>query len=155
MTDPMNTWRKSLQQFMASARGSKAAAIPLLMLEYRPDICRAIAWELGAEFMDFRSEVMQAHGMLAHEIGLDELDNELAKRASTTDIVAFNVESLLAAKDESARRNWIRRFCKETFAHSVILPLAIYQDDVSDLEACLDLRDHLFEPQSLISRLAM
>ncbi len=155
MTELTNTWRKTLHQFLASTDSENPLAIPLLMPEYRPDICRAIAHEMGACFFDFRAEVMNGHGMLAHEIRLDELARELVKRASAGAVIAFNIESLLAAKDEDERQQWLHHICNTTFDHFLVLPLAIFQDDVSDLESCLDLREHLFEPQTLISRLAM
>lgn len=155
MNDTTKRWRDALQHFLTSSESDNARGIPLLMPEYRPDICRAIAWESGAYFLDFRAEVMKEHGMLAHDISLNKLDQVLTMRAIEGDVVAFNVESLLAAKDDQVRREWLHRFCEKQFDHRVLLPLAIFQDDIPDMELCLDLREYLFEPQSLISRLAM
>ena len=157
-TNANQSWRKTLHTFLASTNTTAAQGIPLLMPEYRPDICRAIAWEFNAEFFDYRASVMQARGMLAHEITLDELNAALMERASVNDIVAFNVESLLATKDPEVRQAWIVEFCLREWKNRILLPLSIYHDDVPNADTsikCIDFRQHLFTPQTLISRLAM
>jgi hypothetical protein len=154
MTDS-DSWKAALRTFLASSVAARTSGIPVLMPEYRPDICRTIAWESKAEFFDFRAEVMRERGMQAHGITLDELDDVLAHRASAGSLVAFNIESLLATKSGEARRRWLERFSQKIWRHQVLLPLSIYQNDAFRLDVVLDLRDHEFEPQSLISRLAM
>ena len=130
--------------------------IVLLMPEYRPDICRAIAVSIGAKFFDFRREVMQELKMLAHQVTLEELTKTLSEESDKGDALAFNVESLLSIKPEAERQQWLDEFMSKKWRNRVLLPLAIFQHEVSSTQSnTIDLQNYSFHEQTLISRLAM
>jgi hypothetical protein len=127
----------------------------LLMPEYRPDICRTIADRTGAAFFDFRREVMQERKTLAHQVTLEELTETLYEEADKGDVLVFNVESLLAVKPDEKRQAWLTDFTTRKWNNRILLPLAIFQQEILAPESTIDLQDYYFHEQTLISRLAM
>lgn len=129
----------------------------LLMSEYRPDICRGIAFHNEYRFYDYREEVMKERKFEAASITLEELWQTLEQESLASPLLAFNVEALLAVKPENDRKSWLQKFMRNDWKNKVILPLVLFHEDApKDLtEQIIDCRDDFFEPQSFLSRLAM
>ncbi len=149
-----NEW---LEQFKTSyEQFDGKGGFQVLFPEYRPDMSRALAHSLGLAFYDYRQEKMMPLGWKAGEITLDSLSQTLLDESKQSGLVVHNVEALLATKPESERKQWLSDFLLFNWAHPVILPLAIYQDDTdkSNQRVC-DLTSSEFPEESFLMRLAM
>lgn len=98
--------------------------------EYRPDLCRALAHQLGLGFFDFRREVMVVRGWEADRVALTALDEVLEDQARRGGAVVHNVEALLACKPEPAGARWIESFLARKWEAPLILPLVVLTDSV-------------------------
>ncbi len=148
-----STWQQQIDQMISACDAPRG--LVALMPEYRPDIARAIAHHIGCQFKDFRQEVMREKQRLAHTTSLEELSDFIVAHADQQPLLVFNAEALLATKAVGERRAWLREFLQTPRNHWVVLPIAIFIQDVPiqprgvvDLQACE------FHDQSLINRLA-
>ncbi len=148
-------WQSALDHQLATIPLDQQRGIAILMPEYRPDICRAIAAHLALAFFDFRKEVMKPREMRAHEITVEEIDDNLVERTTDGGILAFNIESLLAVKTDEERSGWLARFSARKWPNPVFLPLTLFHDGLMEQTPRIDLSTIQFAPQSFLSRLAM
>ena len=135
---------------------SKDNSCIILLSEYRPDIARAIAATLKCEFYDYRKEEMLPLGWQASNIKLTALDIALKEQSNHQQIVAFNIEALLALKSENDRCKWFQRFLAHQWANRIILPITIFTNDVppDDPKVC-NMQDTKLPEQNLVNRLAL
>ncbi len=120
------TWSSA---FVDLLTGHRQAGFLLSFPEYRPDLAHALAGELGFGFFDFRAEVLARLGWDAHTLALDDLNDVLRRHSTETGVVAFNVEALLAIKDEQARRRWLNGFVNDDWPNPVLVPLTLYSSE--------------------------
>ncbi len=145
-------WMNEFADLLAAGDGHGGYLLKLP--EYRPDLAKALAHHLTFDFFDFREEVMSRLGFSAHTLELEAMGRSLESRAIHRGVVAFNLEALLATKDQLARHAWFSGFVRGNYANPVITPLALF---CSDLDPALPntitvgLED--LPEQSIISRL--
>ena len=133
--------------------GHRHGGFLLSFPEYRPDLARTLAGELGFNFFDFRGEVLAGLGWDAHTFTLDDLNDVLHLRSMEKGIVAFNVEALLATKDEQARRCWLSDFVDSDWSNPVLVPLALYSLEAPQHPRHLELDGDDLPNQSFVNRL--
>lgn len=126
------------------------------MPEYRPDITLSIAHHFHFEFLDYRKVEMMPLGWEADCITLENLNETLQSSSTEQGLVAFNVEALLATKDEAQRQQWFGEFLQAPWPHPVLVPLVIYCEEApqSSPRVC-DMQDIKLPEQGLVSRLVM
>lgn len=152
MSDSTSSWSDTIAGFAArlGGRGGLIISFP----EYRPDLAKAVANRLSLDFFDYRADEMSQHGAEAGKIPLQSLDASLQSRASQRGILAFNVEALLATKDEETRKRWIEQFVHTDWPNLIVLPIAIFNDDaLESSERLIILNADELPEQGVISRL--
>ncbi len=102
----------------------------LLFPHYQPEQVRLLAKRLDFTLFDFQQDVMAPLGSAADRIDLNQLDKALATVAGKRKIVAHNVEALLCVQPEDQRRAWLSAFLDTAWPNPVVLPIALYQDEV-------------------------
>ncbi len=128
----------------------------LSLTEYRPDLARHVAHELGARFFDYRADVMAKLGWEAHTVSLLDLDQTLEAQSGNSGLVAFNVEALLATKPEAERTRWLTKFLQMQFIHPVIVPLCIFDhESLTSQPRYYAVPLEALPQQSFLNRLAM
>ena len=75
-----DAWLKPILD-LVSTQGRCGGAL-LAFPEYRPDLAKAIAHEVGIRFYDFRAETIAPKGFQAGAMGLNEADAVLADLAA-------------------------------------------------------------------------
>ena len=95
-----DAWLKPILD-LVSTQGGRGGAL-LAFPEYRPDLAKAIAHEVGIRFYDFRAETMAQKGFQAGSMALDELDAVLAQLAAEGGALVLNVEALLSTKSSKS-----------------------------------------------------
>lgn len=115
--------------------------------EYRPELVRALADDLGFTFVDFRAEFMRPLGWEAARLPLTTLTEAVERHCTGPGVVLHNAEALLAAKSAAERRDWLRAFATRDWPAPVVVPIAIFQ---RDLPAC-GARFHRIDPDDLPS----
>jgi hypothetical protein len=147
-------WLDTFQVVYKQQQGK--GGFEVLFPEYRPDLSRALAYNLGLEFYDYRLEKMLSKGWGASEITLDSMTETLWNEAKHIGLVAHNVEALLATKTADERQQWLLNFVSIDWPNPVIIPLAIYPSDTpSSLARVCDLALLEFPKESFLMRLAM
>lgn len=128
----------------------------IVLPEYRPDQCTALAHRLQIPCFDYRTEVMSAHGWDADRITLDDLDATLAELASQGACLVNNVEALLSTKDADACEQWLQAFVDTTWHAALLVPIVINADRVPQGHArVVRVTPEQLPEQSFISRLAL
>jgi hypothetical protein len=110
----------------AGRRGGFLVALP----EYRPDLFREMADELGLAFVDFRAETMRPLGWEAGRLPLTALTRDIEQRAGRGGLVVHNAEALLAAKTAAERRQWLQEFTETAWPAPVVIPITVFQADL-------------------------
>lgn len=148
-----DAWLKSILD-LVSTQGGRGAAL-LAFPEYRPDLAKAIAHEVGIRFYDFRAEAMAQMGSRAGAMGLDELDAVLADLAAQGGALVLNAEALLSTKSSEERGAWMQGFLRSDWPGLLLVPLALYGHEAQVANGrvlCLEPED--LPAQGLINRLA-
>lgn len=158
--NPYGEWLDTVTSFYD--QHDKNGGFQILFPSYRPDLSKALSHYLGLEFYDYRQEIMQPLGWEANQLTLEEMTNTLIEKADQANeegkkgIVAHNIESLLATKNEDERKQWLTDFLAIESDYPIILPLAIYQGETAEKHSRLcDIELLHFPEQSFIMRLAM
>lgn len=129
----MKRWIDPIEEALAGMR-DEPRALAVILSEYRPDLVLAVADALGLRHRDFRREVMAPAGAGAAELPLSSIDATI--RSVRTDdpaaagIVLQNVEALLAVASAQDRASWLAEFVGSAQPLPVILPFALFGDDV-------------------------
>lgn len=121
-------WLEAVRQMIAVHSGHGAFVV--VFSEYRPDLVRNLAYDLGFEHLDFRAEIMAPLAWQASCLELDDLDRTLQERVGRIGLLAQNVEALLATKADAARRAWLLDFLGRGYAAPVIVPIVLYPDSL-------------------------
>lgn len=100
--------------------------------EYRPDLFRFMAHSLEFKFFDYRTEVMSPFGWEAHQITIDDLEQRLTEEVNKENLVACNVEALLATKEIDVRKNWLKDYLSRKWSGTIVLPLCLYGDEAPE-----------------------
>lgn len=133
-----------------------AGGIVIVLPEYRPDQCLALAHRLQIPCFDYRMEVMAAHGWDADRITLDDLNWKLHELASEHACLVNNVEALLATKTASECEQWLQAFLHTGWRNALLLPIVINADQVPQgHERVHRILPQQLPEQSFISRLAV
>lgn len=119
-----DAWLQPLADLVAQRQ--HRGGILLAMPEYRPDLARAVANDMGYAFFDVRADILMPLGWEAAKATVEELTAALAERARGTGVVAHNVEALLATKEKAVRQGWLERFLGYDWLHPVIVPLFLF-----------------------------
>lgn len=148
-----DAWLKPILD-LVSTQGGRGGAL-LAFPEYRPDLAKAIAHEVGIRFYDFRAETMAQKGFQAGAMGLDELDAVFAQLAAEGGALVLNVEALLSTKSSEERRAWMQGFLRRDGPGLLLMPLALYGHEAPvGNERVLRLEPEDLPAQGLINRLA-
>lgn len=148
-----DAWLKPVLDLVATLGGHGGAL--LAFPEYRPDLAKAIAHEVGIRFYDFRAETMAHKGFQAAAMGLDELDAVLADLAADGGAMVLYVEALLSTKSTEQRRVWMQGFLLGDWPGLLLVPLAVYSHEAPAVnERVLRLAPEDLPAQALINRLA-
>lgn len=148
--DWIGTFRKIYEQFQGQG------GFQVLFPEYRPDMTKALAYELNLEFYDYRREKMLSQGWDAGKLSLDSLTQTMLEESANVGLVVHNIEALLATKLDSERQQWLNDFLSYPWPNPIILPLSIFQEDTNhqNPRVCnLELTE--FPKESFLMRLAM
>jgi hypothetical protein len=146
-------WLKPILD-LVSTQGGRGGAL-LAFPEYRPDLAKAIAHEVGIRFYDFRAETMAPKGFQAGAMGLDELDAVLADLPAQGGALVLNAEALSSTKSSEERRAWMRGFLRRDWPGLLLVPLALYGHEAPVADGrvlCLEPED--LPAQGLINRFA-
>jgi hypothetical protein len=146
-------WLKPILD-LVSTQGGRGGAL-LAFPEYRPDLAKAIAHEVGIRFYDFRAETMAPKGFQAGAMGLDELDAVLADLAAQGGALVLNAEALLSTKSSEERRAWMQGFLRRDWPGLLLVPLVLYGHEAPVADGrvlCLEPED--LPAQGLINRFA-
>lgn len=123
--------------------------------EYRPDLCRTLARELGFDFLDFREQKLRPLGWAAGRLPLEALTQAIEEMTQERGLVVHNAEALLAAKERPERQRWLGEFVQRDWQIPVIIPMAIFVDDLPSVKGRLHRTDVEQLPgESLLMRLA-
>ncbi len=117
------------QQYRGQGR---LGAMVVLFPGYQPDLIRMLANRLGLAFFDYRKEVMEALGLAAEAITLEQLNETLRTKTEESGIVCHNIEALLCVKTEQERRAWLQSFLNADWPNPVLVPITVYQADVPE-----------------------
>lgn len=149
-TEWLETFKQNYDQFQGKG------GFQVLFPEYRPDMTRALAHDLGLGFYDYRLEKMIAQGWEAGNLSLDALSQTLQEESTDIGLVVHNVEALLATKPEEERQQWLLDFLSFNWSNPIVLPLAIFQVDAdqNNPRVC-NLKISEFPKESFLMRLAM
>ena len=148
-----DTWLQPILDLVATQgeRGGTLLAFP----EYRPDLAKAIAHEIGIRFYDFRAETMAQKGPRAGAMGLDELNAVLAVLAAEGGALVLNAEALLSTKSSAERGAWMQGFLRHDWPGLLLVPLAVYGHEAPiGNKRVLRLEPENLPAQGLINRLA-
>jgi len=149
-TEWLETFKASYDQHQGKG------GFQVLFPEYRPDMTRALAHDLGLEFYDYRLKKMISLGWEAGNISLESLTQTLQEESTHVGLVVHNVEALLAVKSEDERKQWLNEFLTFDWSNPIVLPLAIYQAETDpDNPRVCDLKITEFPKESFLMRLAM
>jgi len=128
----------------------------IVLPEYRPDQCLALAHRLQMPSFDYRTEVMSAHGWDADRIMLDDLNTTLAELASQGACLVNNVEALLSTKDANACGQWLQAFVETDWHSALLVPIVINAERVPQgHDRVVRVMPEQLSEQSFISRLAL
>lgn len=149
-TDWIDTFKKTYDQFQGKG------GFQVLFPEYRPDMTRALAYELELEFYDYRLEKMISQGWDAGKLSLESLTQTILEESTHIGLVVHNVEALLATKSDADRQQWLNEFLSYQWPNPIILPLSVFQEDSNrqNKRVC-DLELTEFAKESFLMRLAM
>ena len=146
----LETVKKTYQQFQ------EKGGFQVLFPEYRPDMTRALAFELDLEFYDYRLKKMISQGWEASKLTLDSLTQTLLDESKYKGLVVHNAEALLATKPDSERQQWLREFLDYNWLHPIVMPLVVFHTDTTiDNPRVCDLAINEFPKESFLMRLAM
>ena len=153
----MNTLAQTFEANWADPVAAAVAhdkVVAAVFPEYRPDLARNLAHQLGYTFHDFRREVMQGYGWEAGAIPLEQLTLELKGHSRNGGVVAFNVEALLAAKTDSERRAWLRVLARQDWPHPVVLCILLFPQAVAETPGIVtvELDDTMLPQPTLLGR---
>ena len=148
-----DAWLKPIYD-LVSTQGGLGGAL-LAFPEYRPDLAKAMAHEVGIRFYDFRAETMAQKGFQAGAMGLDELDAVLAQLAAEGGALVLNVEALLSTKSSEERGAWMQGFLRPDWPGLLLVPLALYAHEAPVGNGrVLRLEPDDLPAQGLVNRLA-
>ena len=119
-----------IRGMIATAGGTGGYVVRLP--EYNPVFARALADSLDLDCHDFRAERMRAHGLAAARLELSALDEALRDWSAGRGTFVNNVESLLATKPSADRRTWLAGFLDASWPSPLVLPLAIFPEDLPE-----------------------
>lgn len=105
-----------------SARGGFLVIMP----EYRPDLSKALAYNLDLGFFDVRAQLLTPLGWNAHAYTLPALDAEIGSRTKDQGLLLHNMEALLATKAEHERRAWLWNTIENDWPSPVMIVLAVF-----------------------------
>ena len=149
-----NKWLDIVKQcFDQQAR---KGGFQVLFPSYRPDMSKALAFHLGLEFYDYREQKMVSLGWEADKMTLEYATEALLEKSKKSGLVIHNIESLLATKPETERKQWLSDFLDRNWPNPIILPISIYQGDtLEEHKRVCDIELTPFAKESFIMRLAM
>ena len=145
-------WLDSISR-MVNESGGKGGIL-LVFPEYRPDLVKAVAHSLALKYYDYREERLRPLGPDAYRVGLEDLDRLLGELSDAGGAVVFNVEALLATKDEAERNRWLEAFLEADWPSTVVVPVTRFAPPADGAEArVLYLDEQGLPEQSLLGRL--
>jgi len=147
----MTYWCRTVLETVASAGES---GFVVVFPSYRPDLVEDLARALGTAFVDFRRSRLAAHGMAAHRLSLEEIERCASDCANERGIVLHNAEALLAARSQDERRAWLAMFLARPRQGIVVLPLALFGDEVPDHARVVRLSSEEVPAESLLRQLS-
>lgn len=125
MIDFDRTWARPVAAAVqAEGPGPRFVILP----GYRPDVVEELATVLGLEFVDFRALEMAPLGWQASKLPLFALYEVIANIGRG--LVLHNAEALLSTKDRDERMRWFENFAATQWSHVVVLPLALYGEEL-------------------------
>jgi len=130
-----SSWIERIAEVISSARHGRGLFVALGA--YRLDLVRVMADELDLQFFDFRNEILQPLGWDAGRLPLAALSEEIETRRKARSLVVHNAEALLATKAAADRKQWFAQFANQDWKRPVIIPLAIYQNELPVLSGPL------------------
>lgn len=134
-------------------RGCLLVALP----GYRPGVVKHMAEALQLGLVDFRATRMALEGAEAARLPLAELDRVggMVPPQTPRGLVLHNAEALLATKPAAERRAWLRHAAAFECDHALLVPVAIFCDEIDDaIERCVRIGEDQLPPDKLILRLA-
>lgn len=145
------TWLEPIRRHLARCEAN--GGLLLIFPEYRPDLAKEVANRLNLRFYDYRENRLRPLGPDAYKVGLEDLDEMLLMLDAEGGAVVFNIEALLATKNESERARWLASFLARDWGSLMVLPLTLFASDVtSDSGRVLYLDAEALPEQSLLSR---
>ena len=146
------SWLDRITDFLSTSgpRGGLLLVFP----EYRPDLAKAVAHQLGLRFCDFRDEEMSKLGIEAGSMPLESLNDKISLLSREEGVLLFNAEALLATKSSEERSAWMRELVGHDWPNPVLVPITLFAAEAGGSTArvlCFD-ADELPE-QGVISRL--
>lgn len=121
--------------------------------DYRPELVRSMAYQLGLTYFDFRARVMQPLGWKAHRLQIEDLDSALLEQSQRQGLVAQNVEALLATKPAPEQERWLRGFLACAWQNPVVVPLVLFGRAAPPNPRVLGLAAEELPEQTLLMRL--
>ena len=144
-------WLRPIERAIKEIKGR--GGILLVFPEYRPDLVKAVAHRLGLRYYDYRDEQLRPLGPDAYRVGLDDLDRLLGELGESGGSVVFNVEALLATKDETERARWLAGFLSTDWPAVLMVPLTLFEPPAQDAGQVLHLDAQDLPEPSLLGRL--
>ena len=144
-------WLSPIERAVNESGGS--GGILLVFPEYRPDLVKAVAHRLELRYYDYREEQLRPLGPDAYRVGLDDLDGLLSELGETGGAVVFNVEALLATKDEAERARWLTGFLSTDWPAVLVVPLTLFEPPAHSVGRVLNLDAQDLPEPSLLGRL--
>ena len=97
---------------------------------------------------------MRPLGPDAYRVGLEDLDRLLGELSDAGGAVVFNVEALLATKDEAERNRWLEAFLEADWPSTLVVPVTLFAPPADGAGArVLYLDEQGLPEQSLLGRL--
>jgi len=155
MTDTTQTasWLEPVISMLDSSdrRGGYFVCFP----QYRPDLVMSMAHYCGLELLDFRAEYLAPLGWDAAGVPLDTLDEAITEHITgNTGLVLQNTEALLAAVTPEIRQSWAAGFLERDLTVPVIIPIAVFSQDLPPASKRIEFLDPLHIPEEgLLMRL--
>lgn len=126
------SWLERLSSWLR--QGPQTAARAVCFPSYRPDLVRDLANGYGALLCDFRQLRMAPLAWKAKDLPLSALDEEsLAQMRISQAVILQNCEALLSLATPEGRRNWFASALSRDWPSQLILPVAIYDQDLPAL----------------------
>jgi len=123
-------WFERAVQFLACADKDRASII--LLPKFDPELAAALATRLDLTFFDYQQTAMAPLGREADTLTLDQLSDTLRHESARRGLLAHNVEALLCVKAAEQRRGWLQETLDGIWPNPLVLPVAVYHDDVPD-----------------------